>query len=150
MRGRRRRRTLRGMRLRTQLSASAALIVVSASLAACGGGTDDSKRAATHNPGDAARAVVTKYEKALEAGRVEEGCRLLTKKSLESIGGLAVCRRAQGRFQPALEGGRFTEVTENGKGKWKVVVKSPQVNRTYQLAEEDGALRIVYGLDGIA
>jgi len=150
MRRRRCRGTLRRMRLRTQLGASAALLLASASLAACGGGSDDSDRAAADSRGDAARAVVTKYEQALEAGRIEEGCRLLTEKALESIGGLETCARMQGRFQPALNGGRFAEVTETGKGKWKVVVRNPRVNRTYQLIEEDGTLRIVYGLDGIA
>ena len=150
MRRRRRRATLRGMRLRTQLSASAALILTSAFLVACGGGSDDSKQAAAGGGGDEARAVVTRYERALEAGRIEEGCRLLTRKALESIGGLATCKLSQGRFQPALEGGRFAEVTENGKGKWKVIVRNPQINRTYQLMEENGTLRIVYGLDGIA
>lgn len=150
MRRRRRRATLRGMRLRTQLSASAALILTSASLVACGGGSDDSKRAAAGGAGDEARAVVTRYERALEAGRIEEGCRLLTRKALESIGGLATCKLSQGRFQSALEGGRFAEVTESGEGKWKVIVRNPQINRTYQLIEEDGTLRIVYGLDGIA
>src|SRR3954447_22302139 len=138
------------MRLRTQLSASAVVIAGSVFLAACGGGSGGPGGGASDRRHDDARAVVTKYERALEAGRVEDGCRLLTKRALESLGGLQACARLQGRFQPALNGGRFGEVTSTGKGKWKVIVKSPQVNRTYQLVEEDGALRIVYGLDGIA